>query len=374
MWFRNSHEQRNDLLRYGFMLLHKKGDINYCEKDLASAPGDLVPERVRCHVHRHTSYVVLKKGGRIRKILVDSEDSFYMLCDLMRDVDLYFCAGYNSNFFIEKRFPGAYEWQSEEDISWYRNRTKELIDAYGSYFKKVKKFIPIGPNFATTIKTGFVKRKYLNLRDKLSNFFLKKRSWENLFETFNSRYHYLLKLRQLPLKYDIVLKDSLWGWPNHRYLLHKKLQLLSSKYEIYSQLNWNDDLEAIKRSSSSIFSRDEFPVLSQKLFRDDYERMMAQSRLAVFATGYHWGWRNIMTFAFMIGLPVHMDKLILEPYFDMSEFLFSLNLDQWGSLEEELLKISGEKWEGIKLHNQRIYDRYMSPANVSQYVIEQCFG
>lgn len=34
----------------------------------------------------------------------------------------------------------------------------------------------------------------------------------------------------------------------------------------------------------------------------NYEQLLASSRLGVFATGFHYGWRTIVTFAWAVGL------------------------------------------------------------------------
>jgi hypothetical protein len=98
--------------------------------------------------------------------------------------------------------------------------------------------------------------------------------------------------------------------------------------------------------------------------------MLASSRLAVFATGYHWGWRNIMTLALYWGLPIYMDQPLLEPYFNFSEFKVFYNDDQWQSIERYLQEIDEPIWQRIKTHNQAVYDRYLLPEKVAQYVLD----
>ncbi|RYY68267.1 MAG: hypothetical protein EOO13_12765 [Chitinophagaceae bacterium] len=106
---------------------------------------------------------------------------------------------------------------------------------------------------------------------------------------------------------------------------------------------------------------------------EKYELMLAKSRMAVFACGFHWGWRSIMMLALSTGIPVLTDRLLTEAYFDMNEFYLHQQEDHsWGSIEGELKKIDHSSWASIKLRNQSVYDMYMAPEAVARYFL-LCF-
>jgi hypothetical protein len=123
-------------------------------------------------------------------------------------------------------------------------------------------------------------------------------------------------------------------------------------------------------------NKDDFPmslnIHPDRGFDGKFEIDFASSRLAVLATGLHWGWRNIMTLALMLGLPIYMDKPIFEPYFDLNKFKgIFYNTNQWEDLESILNSISLQEWSSIKKYNQNIYDSYLSPEAVAGYVIRE---
>jgi len=367
IWFKNNHEQRNDLLRYGFMRLHHRGDVKYHEYPQSDCPNFGFSESVACHEHRHTSLILIRDGVRRVRCLVDSEDSFFWMCPLIAEVDCYLCAGYNSDFFDKKQFLVPYSWQTEPEIRFYRELANELIRLWGSYFGCVRRFIPIAPNMGSKKLVPPLKQKYRNIRYRLLSNFSQTLYWQNAFLEYEFRYAELLELRNRPLLYDIVLLDTLWGWPRHRLNLHRKLQTISNRYRIHSRLNWNDPLPH-DGSSLNPLDPTEFPVETKAI--DDYETMLASSRLAVFATGFHWGWRSVMSLALMIGLPIYMDRPVLEPWFSLDEFDIRWNDDgDWSDIEKHLASVTESNWERIKKRNQAQYDTLMNPARVAEYVI-----
>jgi hypothetical protein len=98
--------------------------------------------------------------------------------------------------------------------------------------------------------------------------------------------------------------------------------------------------------------------------------MLSQSRLAVFACGFHWGWRNIMMLALNAGIPVLTDRLLTEPYFDMTEFtIFQQESNTWETVEPMLASIDEEQWMSYRLQNQSVYDKYMAPESVAAYFL-----
>jgi len=363
IWFTNSHEHRNHLLKYGLMKIAKSGEIEFLEQDNLQLLDYNLSISVKEHIHRHTSFLLYINGNQVKKILVDSEDSFVHLQPLIQDVDIYFCAAYNHNFHVEKRFIQKYSWQTDDDIIEYKKTSHKLIDDFGDHFYKIKKFIPIGFNLSHPTKRSYIEQKVINAKSKLVKSLFNQKDWSNDLQEFESRYKYVQNLRDRGLEHDVVLYDTLWGgWPKHRYSLHQRLQDLSQRYDIYSVLKWDDSAE------KSEFAKEQFPLISKSI-KGNYEEMLAASRLGVFATGFHWGWRNIMTLALFFGIPIYMDKPVFEPYFDFNEFQVFYNTDNWQSLEATLNHINDDLWLKTKQHNQNLYDKYLSPEKVAEYFI-----
>jgi hypothetical protein len=362
-WFTNAHEQRNHLLKYGFMKLHHAGTVEFIVRDQSALAAYDVSPGLRQHEHRHTTLLLWEHNTRKRWILVDSEDSFAQLCPLIEDVDVYFCAGYNHPIFHHKTFLQPYPWQTAADVASYRLQVEQMIQRWGDHFSKVKKYVPIGPDSGQWPTPSWPTQKWRNLRDKTQKTLTGQRYWQPEFQVFEQRYRAMHALRSATLQYDVVLADTLWGWPHHRYALHQKLGQLAPYSLIYSQLKWND------AALGSGLTSEQFPLISRPI-AGNYEAMLAASRLAVFATGFHWGWRNIMTLALYWGLPIYMDQPLLEPYFDFNQFKVFYNIDEWQSLESYLQDIDEALWHRIKAHNQAIYDRYLLPEKVAQYVLD----
>jgi hypothetical protein len=369
-WFRHHHENRNDLLRFSLMRLHYQGEVHYTERPFTEAGNYGFSKAVTTYPDpRHLSFLLVQNNKTTIRCLVDNEDSFALISPLIKEVDVVFCAGYNSDFFEKKQFVNPYAWQDDTDLAWYKNTIERKIQDIGPHFHKIKKFVPIAPNLANPLPLSGWKRKYRNLEHKLNRIIGKGNQFADDYKGFELRYAHLQELRNKHLQYDVVLNDSLWGWPNHRINLHRQLQSLHMKgYKVHSILKWNDPVE---HDGSVIKTVDPHPFPLKTLPIDqNYELMLAQSRLAVFACGFHWGWRNIMMFALMTGIPVLTDRLLTEAYFDMNEFQFFQQEDHgWDSVEEHLKTIDEEKWKSIKTHNQAVYDKYMNPEQVGHYFL-----
>ena len=212
-----------------------------------------------------------------------------------------------------------------------------------------------------------LKQKYRNIRYRVHSNLSQTLYWQNSFLEYEFRYSELLQLRCQPLLYDVVLLDTLWGWPRHRLNLHRKLKNLSNRYRIHSRLNWSDPVTHDGSKMDPLDPR-EFPLETNAV--GDYETMLASSRLAVLATGFHWGWRSVMSLALMIGLPVYMDRPVLEPWFSLNDFYFLWNSNgDWSDIEKHLAFVTDSVWERIKMHNQNYYDSVMNPECVAEYVI-----
>jgi hypothetical protein len=368
-WYRHGYENRNDWVRYGLMLLHGDGKITYVEKDLAQATeGGYSPE-VASTNHRHLSFLVLSVNNKTCKLIIDGEDSFIHLSGFIREADFYFTAGYNSELYRNMQFPNMDAWYSETDISWYKNKVDEIITQLGDQFHKIKPFIPIGPDLNSETQPGFLLRKIDSLIHRLKKAINNANNWLPVKRSFDKRFAQLLALRNEKLLYDVVLKDTLWGWPPHRIKLHQKLKQLAGTRKISSVLNWHEP-SYHDGSIDSPADRSKFPMITGEEI-NNYELMLSQSKLGVFATGFHWGWRNIMTLALFTGIPVIIDTPVLEPYFDIDEFslLYNSGAD-WDNLDEHLACIDNTKWIHIKQQNQMVFDARMSPRATAGYIID----
>src|SRR5262245_4601844 len=174
-WFKNNHEHRNDMLRFGFMRLHRIGQVIYREFPLEYCSRFGFGEKCAQHEHRHTSLIMLRRGARDVRCLVDSEDSFFWMCPLISEVDYYFCAGYNTEFFERRRMFAPYAWQTEPEVRFYQERADEIVAKWGAYFGAVRRFVPIAPSMGKRTEIGTAKQKWRNFRHKIHAAFLENR-------------------------------------------------------------------------------------------------------------------------------------------------------------------------------------------------------
>lgn len=372
IWFRHNHEDRADLLRFGLMRLHYAGSLRYTERPLAEVESFGFSKAILDYPdHRHLSFLLVKDGRRQVKCLIDNEDSFALITPLITEVDICFCAGYNSDFFVRKQFVKPYAWQTDDEIDWYRKTISDKIDQLGEHFGKIKKFVPPTTNMCASQQPSWWGQKWGNGVHKLRKAFSQPESFAGVYKAFEKREAQLLALRDQPLQYDVVLRDSLWGWPRHRVSLHRQLQVLHRQgYHIHSSLTWADPV-ICDGSVHKPLEQTDFPILTGEL-QGSYEQMLAKSRLAVFASGFHWGWRSVMMLALGIGLPVLTDRLLTEAHFDMTEFeLWECEDGNWQGMADLLQTMTPEKWQAAKVHNAAVYDKYMQPEAVATYFLAQ---
>ena len=366
IWFKNSHEQSLNWLKFGLMQLHYKKEIIFIEKDNDQLKIENVSDAIKNHKHRRTVILKVIKNGLTKFVFVDAEDSFFHLNYLIKDVDLYFISSYNTDFFIYKKTDYLLSWHHQEDVNEYKETATDLIAKYGSEFYKVKKLFPIGPGLDLQLtKLGWIQSKLKNLQFKIHKYLFGSNNWEEAYKLFEKRYSILLSYRNEPLVYDVVALDTLWGWPEHRIELHNQLKQLSSQFNILSELRFNDNKHTKHIDSS------EFPIVSKPI-NGNYEQKLVSSRLGVFASGFHFGWRNIVMVALMAGIPIYSDEIILEPYFDWNLFKIFYNKGRFEDLSNYLNSISEEEWQNIKKHNQEIFDEYMHPLKAAEYFIAAC--
>jgi hypothetical protein len=368
-WFRDTPEERNDWLRFGLMELAKKKEIHYSEWDLKEMTRYGYSSEILSHSsRRHLSFLIVENGGHKIKCIIDNEDSFALFSELIVDADVYFCAGYNRELFELKSMPKFYNWQTEEDVAWYTDILSKKISLFESQFYKVRKFIPIGPNLWKELPISKKRRLRLNLQYRLRKLFRLSNTYQIVHETFRSRYQDLLKLRNEKLRFDITLSDTSWGWPQHRIRLHQQLKKLSLQgFNINSILKLADS-SVCDNSISLSLKEGDFPMKLGEII--DYEQMLASSKIGVFTCGFHWGWRNILTLALFIGVPVITDRLLVEAYFNMDIFkIWETEDENWALVKSMLEEIDPIKWETYKKYNQEQFDNFLQPEKVALYFI-----
>lgn len=368
-WFRDMPEERNDWLRFGLMELAKKKEIRYLEWDLKEMTRyGYSPKILSYPSLRHLSFLVVEDGDKKIKCLIDNEDSFALFSELIVYADVYFCAGYSRDVFELKSMPKFYNWQTAEDVSWYTDLLSKKIPLFENQFHKVRKFIPIGPNLSKELPISKEKRLRLNLQYHIRKFLGLSNTYQIVFENFQSRYNDLLRLRDTELRFDITINDTSWSWPRHRIKLHQKLQTLSQKgFKINSILKLTNP-SICDNSISLNLNKEDFPMKLGEIV--NYEQMLASSKIGVFACGFHWGWRNIMTLALFIGIPVITDRLLVEAYFDMHIFkIWEIEDENWALVKSMLEEIDPIKWETYKKYNQEQFDNFLQPEKVALYFI-----
>lgn len=370
-WFRHSHEDRNNWLRFGLMELSSKKKIEYQEWDLKEMLKYGFSQEIIAYSDlRHKSFILIEDGSKRTKCLVDNEDSFALFSELIVHVDIYFCAGYNSDIFIKKKLPKFYSWQTEEDLKWYKNIILAKINKFHGQFHKIKKFIPIAPNLNKEIKWSFFEKLASKADDKLRKTFGLSNNYSLTHKIYKQRFEDLMRLRNENLSYDITLSDTLWGWPMHRIKLHNFLKKIAEKgFNINTELNFEAPTHYDNGSSLDLKEYD-FPIKNGKI--QDYERMLASSKLGVFACGFHWGWRSIFSLALFLGIPTVNDKLLTEPYFDINNFkLHETEDEDWTFIMDLIRSIDEKEWLETKKHNQCTYDKYLHPEVIAYYLLNQ---
>ena len=376
-WFRNGHEFRNDYIRMALMRQHDAGALRYRELPQEAGRDFGMSDALVTHEHRHTSVFVAEEGGRRRLCAVDNEDGFVHMQPLIEEVDLYFCCPYTSAFHRGREFPEPLPWQTEFDIAPYREKAADLVSRYGEHFDKVRPLIPTPTSMSggTQAMTSDERSRQIwaHRRRKLQVWKEDQELWRVDQDTYEARYRQMLGYRDAPLRYDIVSRESLWGWPENRIALHEKLhELRAEGYDVHAQLTPLSETQDLSQNELHISkaSLGRLSELTRPMDLDEpYEMALASSRLGVFPTGYHWGWRGIAFLALCMGIPTYQDRSFYEPYFDIDEFDVTANEGTWDQLRYLLDGTSAADWAPTKAHNQRVFDDRLSPDAIGVYVL-----
>lgn len=367
IWFTHDHEHRNYWLRYGLMESHFRKHIKYQERAFDDSTKYGFFKERECQPSKGVSLLVVEQGDVLVRCVVDSEDTFLFVSETIIDSDVYFCSSYNSTFFKDHVLPPVLPWQSLGDYVAYQELAATKAERLGAYFPRVVPFVPIGPNLGWATLPAW-REKIHGARHRVSKA-LGRADWSSTLLRNRKRYAEIGRLRGLPPTSDVVLLDTLWGWPSHRMNLHRELARLAAEgRKIHSKLQWNP-AGPYDNPQSPHPSPDGFPITTGNV--TSYEPMLAQSRLACFSTGFHYGWRNIMTLAMMIGIPILSDRTMVEPWFGMDKFeIFWNDTTTWSTVEECLDALTEDRRQEIFEVNCAAADKYLSPCSIAGYFIE----
>jgi hypothetical protein len=364
-WFGNNHEHRLHYVKFGLMRLAKLGEISFKEihKELAEHPA-------ASGEPAHKAMLRVEDGTRVRSVVLDGQDSIFQLSPLIEHVDLYFMCSYRAKFFHGEGFDLELPWQTALETRHYRDHYSKLQHRYSRHFHKTRRLMPIGPYMEWTRPPSYLERKVRGLRHKLSKFATPFTDWGIQFARFEKRWDWLLKLRSVEPRHDVVLKDSLWGWPRHRVALHRELARLSPEYDIRAELH-HRVAEPYELGEQPAPRPDQFPMLVGGGVPGNYEEILASSRLGVFATGFHYGCRNITTLAWFLGLPTLCDPFSFESIYDFGNLGNTVHQSgDWREIEAALAAARGDTADA-KRERQAAYDRIASPDRAARWIVEE---
>lgn len=370
-WFSNRHEHSVQWCKLGFMRLAHAGEITLVQipNELA---GSLLPAPLVAPIHRRKAVLTIQDGCRIKTVILDGEDSIFQTTNLIQYCDHYFVCAYRGSFYRGEPFDLGYCWQTEAELAHYRLLWDERQATLRGHLHKACSFMPIGPdlkNKNTSVAASWMRQKFRNLRHRGLKTITKRRQWRSEWEEFEKRYSALVGLRSEQSKYDITLKDSLWGWPRHRIALHQKLRGLAGEWNIHSQLNYRDCFEYEYAGFERPMASD-FPCVVGNPNQDDYEKMLAASRLAVFATGFHWGCRNIQTLAWFLGMHVYSDPLSFEVPGGVDKLQVSWNTDgSWHDMRSILQAVHSDGESSARKARAAAFDENCAPEVVAKRVL-----
>ncbi len=374
-WFANPHEHSLHYVKFGFMRLARLGEIRFRELPNHVAEGGLLPAPIRDHVHRRTVALRVSSGHLNRLLVLDGEDSIFQTSRLIQWCDLYLSCTYRRAFFDGAPFNLGYAWQDEDELAWYRRTYSELQQRYHPHLAKARPLAPIGPNMEWTTPVGGWRRRWIGLRHRLSRLRTPWIDWRIQHERFERRWTQLMTLRNTPPAHDVVLKDTLWGWPRHRMALHQQLAQLAGDYDIRSELHYSPASEH-EGNPARHPTKTDLPRIAGGGVSGSYEQMLAASRLGVFATGFHWGCRNIVTLAWLLGLKVLSDPFIFESWFDFRdlETEFTGGAGDWREIAPLLKRVTQGDTILARPRIQSAFDRLMGPEVCARKVIETALG
>jgi hypothetical protein len=99
----------------------------------------------------------------------------------------------------------------------------------------------------------------------------------------------------------------------------------------------------------------------------NYESMPAESRVGVFNTGFHYGWRKIVTLAMMCGLPLYCGPFHIHLRQDLTNYRHVFNkAGDWEDLNRVLSDHQDDdRLATAKEVNRRFFDENLTPEAVA---------
>ncbi|MCW5214264.1 hypothetical protein VU13_02960, partial [Desulfobulbus sp. US5] len=315
--------------KFALMELARSGEAEFIQVHPSAFDENLLPQETRAALSPAQAFFVAYQGNRHCKVVLDTSESFFYLSSAIKDVDLYFCSAYSREIHEGHRFLTPYSWQKRYDLDVYRRRFERIEHDYGAYFEKLIRFIPFPVVMDMPVRR-FRRTKQAAILFWLAGRFLRKRlprkrfgALDPEYRLFKLRYDQLLGYRDHHLEYDAVIRESLWAWPWHRVQLYKALEKFPEK-NIFSSLSsaQGDDPNPwwLKEIPKNEYGYVRNLLNSKQTFPKSYEEMITSSRLALFPTGKHWGWRAITFLSLIAGGPILMDRPLFEPYFPLEDF------------------------------------------------------
>lgn len=370
VWFSNHHDHSLHYLKFGLMNLARQGQIRLEDRPVATAEGWL-PADLRQRHYRRIVLLGVEWRRQRRLIAVDGEDSPFQLSELIERVDRYYTCTYCPHLYKERQFGFALPWQSEAEISHYRQRCQAITAQYGHRFARVRPWAPIGPNLESPQpQRSWPRRRLANLRHKLQLRLQGTVDWSPQFQSFAARWAQIQALRTLEPQLDVALLDSLWGWPRHRIALHRQLAALAEQgYAIRSRLDYRKP-EPYKLGDAPSPQPDHFPMQVGGTMHGNYEQLLAASRLGIFATGFHYGWRNIVTLAWALGLQTLQDPFSYRFLFDPAPFHQPLGPEGWAGLGTRLDQARLEP-QSLRSARWNHFDQVAAPERMAAMVVDQ---
>lgn len=373
VWFKNPHEHSAHYLKFGLMKLARQGSIHLKEQAVSKA-GSWLPKHLQERHYRRLVLLAVEWQGQRRLVAVDGEDSPFQLSDVITQVDRYYTCTYCPHLYQERQFNLALPWQDESEIRPYREKFERLVACHGEQFSKVKPWAPIGPELEAPLPgQTWLQRKAGNARHKIQMRLNGTHDWRAQYERFSERWSFVHSLRTSPVTADVVLLDSLWGWPRHRIALHQELANLAKRgYSIRSKLNYRKP-EAYELGNHPAPSPSDYPMQVGEPIQGDYERLLAATRIGIFATGFHYGWRNIVTLAWAMGLKTLQDPFTYRFLFDASPFYQTLATGSWSEIDYALNQAREEPAMERQKRCQ-LFDQIASPERIAHQVVEEIMG
>ena len=370
VWFSNHHDHSLHYLKFGLMQLARQGQLRFEDRPVLAAEGWL-PADLRQRHYRRLVLVGVEWKRQRRLIAVDGEDSPFQLSELVERVDRYYTCTYCPHLYEQRQFHFALPWQNEAEINHYRQRFEALVARYGHCFSRIRPWAPIGPNLETPpLQRSWSHQRLANLRHKLQLRLTGTVDWAPQFTRFTKRWSQIHAMRTLEPQLDVALLDSLWGWPRHRIALHHRLAALSAQgYAIRSCLSYRQP-EPYELGDAPAPQPDHFPMQVGNAIDGNYEQLLAASRLGIFATGFHYGWRNIVTLAWALGLQTLQDPFTYRFLFDPAPFHLPLGPDGWNSLARHLDQARSES-PAERSMRWNHFDQVASPERVAVAVVDQ---